>query len=57
MDEEVVIKKRKDTFVSVASHELRTPLTWVLGYAELLAHGHLAPEQARRPSKPSTMAA
>lgn len=47
LDEQLVVQKRKDTFLSVASHELRTPLTWVLGYAELLANDRLAPDQTK----------
>lgn len=35
----------KTAFLDTMSHELRTPLTAILGYAELLAMGPLAPEQ------------
>jgi PAS domain S-box-containing protein len=36
----------KDEFLATVSHELRTPLTAILGWAKLLADGHLA-EPAR----------
>lgn len=35
-------------FIDDASHELRTPLTVVKGYNELLANGHVSPEQQVR---------
>ncbi|HEV2761960.1 MAG TPA: PAS domain-containing protein [Pyrinomonadaceae bacterium] len=35
----------KDEFLAVLSHELRTPLTAILGWAKLLADGHLAEEK------------
>ncbi len=38
---------RRD-FIANASHELRTPLTSIQGYAETLAGGGLAPEDAER---------
>jgi PAS domain S-box-containing protein len=37
----------KDEFLAVLSHELRTPLNAVLGYAQLLDAGALAPERTR----------
>ncbi len=42
-----VDKVRRD-FVANASHELRTPLTSIQGFAETLAGGGLAPEDAER---------
>ena len=40
------LKKRTQTFISMASHELRMPLTGMMGFAELLSeHAHLEDEQ------------
>jgi PAS domain S-box-containing protein len=36
----------KDDFLATLSHELRTPLTAILGWAKLLADGHVAGEKA-----------
>ena len=35
----------RDAFIEVLSHELRTPMTTIVGGAELLERGHLAPER------------
>ncbi len=37
--------KAKSEFLAVISHELRTPMNAILGYAQLLRGGALAPEQ------------
>jgi PAS domain S-box-containing protein len=36
----------KDEFLATLSHELRTPLTAILGWAKLLADGHVAADKA-----------
>jgi two-component system phosphate regulon sensor histidine kinase PhoR len=41
-------EKMRVDFVANASHELRTPLTAVLGYAESLEDGDLAPDLAQK---------
>jgi PAS domain S-box-containing protein len=38
----------KDAFLAAVSHELRTPLNAILGWAHLLAEGHLGEGQAAR---------
>lgn len=38
----------KSRFLAMLGHEIRTPMTGVLGMAELLQGGELAPEQRRR---------
>jgi len=35
----------RDAFIEVLSHELRTPMTTIVGGAELLERGHLAPDR------------
>ena len=37
----------KDEFLATVSHELRTPLSAIVGWARLLAEGHLDPERIR----------
>jgi signal transduction histidine kinase len=40
--------RAKDEFLATLSHELRTPLNAILGWAQLLAGGHLDAASARR---------
>jgi PAS domain S-box-containing protein len=40
--------KSKDDLLTALSHELRTPLNAILGWAHLLAAGHLTDEQGKR---------
>ncbi len=39
--------RAKDEFLMTLSHELRTPMTSIMGWARMLADGHLSPEESR----------
>jgi|GEM_PF-5847852 len=39
--------RMREEFVSVVSHELATPMTGIIGWAQMLAAGHLSPERQK----------
>lgn len=44
----VNLGEERRRFLEAAAHQFRTPLTPVMGYAQMLAEGHLGPEEARK---------
>lgn len=47
MNQQVMLSRKKDDFISAVSHELRTPLTSIRMYTEMLEKGWIASEEKR----------